>query len=197
MSKQLADRVFPTLFLNPDRLFCAAHGVPGPPIATCGGETLRHQLGIKQADTSSIVGRADGPQRPVMRTSPTGATYRRPLSRAATRSKRARVVKRRSPTALCERCTTRWKRAELLAQHPGDHDLVVWEGLFEKVTLTRVGILDIFCPCWNSIDVSYSGGGRQPNYPVRSSPLCVYTKTESVVFCPRCRTARGVPRSAR
>jgi hypothetical protein len=69
--------------------------------------------------------------------------------------------------------------------------------LFEKVTLTRVGILDIFCPCWNSIDVSYSGGGRQPNYPVRSSPLCVYTKTESVVFCPRCRTARSVPRSAR
>ena len=34
--------------------------------------------------TSSIVGRADGPQRPVMRTSPTGATYRRPLRRAAT-----------------------------------------------------------------------------------------------------------------
>ena len=32
--------------------------------------------------------------------------------------------------------------------------------------------------------MSYSGGGRQPNYPVRSSPLCVYTKTESVVFCP-------------
>jgi hypothetical protein len=75
----------------------------------------------------------------------------------------------------------------------GVHFLFSPDQFFRKVTLTRVGILDIFCPCWNSIDVSYSGGGRQPNYPVRSSPLCVYTKTESVVFCARCRTARSVP----
>jgi hypothetical protein len=70
-------------FLNADRLFCAAHGISGP--------SVRH-LRRRNSETSAwdqtdgyIEHRwTNGPQRPVIRTSATGATYRRPLRRAAT-----------------------------------------------------------------------------------------------------------------